>query len=150
MATSSSEHLGDKKRILVVDDDATAVAALRQILISRGYDVTTAASGEDALVLDAEPRWDLFILDVALPGMSGFDLCRRLRESTQTRDVPVVFLTAKGRLMDMAEGADAGSDLYLIKPVLASKLLHMIGLFLTADAPLAKRRRGPELTEPPA
>jgi DNA-binding response OmpR family regulator len=150
MAKSSSENVGGKKRILVVDDDATAVAALRQILISRGYEVTTAASGEDALPLATESVWDLFILDVALPGMSGFDLCRRLRESTKTRDVPVVFLTAKGRLMDMAEGADAGSDLYLVKPVLASKLLHMIGLFLTADAPLAKRRRRPELTEPPA
>ena len=150
MAKPSPANPGEKKRLLVVDDDATAVGALRQILISRGYEVTTAATGEDALPLSTETTWDLFILDVALPGMSGFDLCRRLRENTQTRDVPVVFLTAKGRLMDMAEGADAGSDLYLIKPVLASKLLHMIGLFLTADAPLAKRPRRPELTEPSA
>lgn len=148
MTETLSENGGAKKRILVVDDDATAVAALRQILISKGYEVGTAATGEDALPLSTQSAWDLFLLDVMLPGMSGFDLCRTLRENAKTRDVPVVFLTAKGRLMDMAEGADAGSDLYLIKPVLASKLLHMIGLFLTADAPLAKRRPG--LTEPSA
>ena len=131
----------DKKRILAVDDDVTAVSALRQILSGKGYDVVVAHSAEDALPLSLEGRYDLFILDVALPGMSGFDLCRKIRENAATADVPVVFLTAKGRLMDQAEGQDAGSDLYLIKPVLASKLLHMIGLFLTPDAPLSKKRR---------
>lgn len=132
---------GNKKRILAVDDDATAVSALRQILQSRGYEVLTAASGEQALpMLEAEP-FDLILLDVAMPGLSGFEVCRKIRENPKTQDIPVVFLTAKGRLMDMAEGEDAGSDLYLIKPVLASKLLHMLGLFLTPDAPLAKKKR---------
>jgi DNA-binding response OmpR family regulator len=134
---------GVKKKILVVDDDPTAVSALRQILQSRGYEVATAASGEEALpLLEAEP-FDLVLLDVALPGMSGFDVCRTIRDNPKTQDIPVVFLTAKGRLMDMAEGEDAGSDLYLIKPVLATKLLHMVGLFLTPDAPLAKKKRRP-------
>ena len=150
MTDKPSEAGGGKKRILVVDDDATTVGALRQILIGKGYEVETAASAEAALPLSTQSAWDLFLLDVALPGMSGFELCRTLRENAKTKDVPVVFLTAKGRLMDMAEGADAGSDLYLIKPVLGSKLLHMIGLFLTADAPLAKRRGRPEFTEPSA
>lgn len=145
-----SENGGEKKRILVVDDDAGAVGALRQILIGKGYEVLTAASGEDALPLSTQSPWDLFLLDVALPGMSGFDLCRTLRENAKTRDVPVVFLTAKGRLLDMAEAADAGSDLYLVKPVLASKLLHVIGLFLAADAALARGRRHVQLTEPSA
>jgi DNA-binding response OmpR family regulator len=134
---------GVKKKILAVDDDPTAVSALRQILQSRGYEVATAASGEEALpLLEAEP-FDLVLLDVALPGMSGFDVCRTIRDNPKTQDIPVVFLTAKGRLMDMAEGEDAGSDLYLIKPVLATKLLHMVGLFLTPDAPLAKKKRRP-------
>ncbi len=150
MAKPSSENVGHEKRILVVDDDASAVGALRQVLIGKGYEVGTAASAEDALPLSTQSAWDLFLLDVALPGMSGFELCRRLRENAKTKDVPVVFLTAMGRLMDMAEGADAGSDLCLVKPVLAGKLLHMIDLFLTADAPLAKRRRHPEFTEPSA
>jgi two-component system sensor histidine kinase ChiS len=130
------------KRILAVDDDATALDALRQILVSKGYDVTPAATGEEAVaIVEGGARFDLILLDVALPGLSGFDVCRRIREREDARDVPIIFLTAKGRLMDMAEGEDAGSDLYLVKPVLASKLLHMLGLFLTPDAPLAKRPR---------
>ncbi len=138
---SSVPSAENRKRILAVDDDVAAVSALRQILSGRGYDVVVAHSGEEALPLSQDGVYDLFILDVALPGMSGFDLCRKIREHAATADVPVVFLTAKGRLMDQAEGQDAGSDLYLVKPVLASKLLHMIGLFLTPDAPLSKKRR---------
>jgi DNA-binding response OmpR family regulator len=130
------------KRILAVDDDETALAALRQILTKNGYEVTIAATGEEAVAIVAGgARFDLVLLDVALPGMSGFDVCRQIRTEEHVQNVPVIFLTAKGRLMDMAEGDDAGSDLYLVKPVLASKLLHMLGLFLTPDAPLAKRPR---------
>ncbi len=134
--------MSGRKRILAVDDDESALAALRQILGGKGYDVIAAASAEDALPILESGAFDLFIIDVLLPGMSGFDLCRQLRSDPSTVDVPVIFLTAKGRLMDMAEGEDAGSDLYLVKPVLASKLLHMVGMFLTPDAPLAKRKRG--------
>ena len=73
--------------------------------------------------------------------MSGYDVCREIRQQQRTQDLPVIFLTAKGLLMDMAEGEDAGSDLYLIKPVLATKLINMVGMFLSSDAPLAKKRR---------
>lgn len=131
---------GARKRILAVDDDPTAVGALRQILGQRGYDVTTATSGEEALALLAEQAFDLAILDVTMPGMSGYDLCRQLRKDERTVALPVIFLTAKALLMDQAEGEDAGSDLYLIKPVLATKLLNMVGMFLSEDAPLAKKR----------
>ncbi len=130
-----------KKRILAVDDDATALNALRQILTQKGYEVTTAPEGDSALGILADQAFDLAILDVGLPGMSGFDLCREIRKNPTTRDLPVIFLTAKSLLMDMAEGEDAGSDLYLIKPVLATKLLNMVGMFLNAEAPLAKKRR---------
>jgi DNA-binding response OmpR family regulator len=132
-----------KKRVLAVDDDPAAVGALRQILAQKGYEVVTANSGEEALTVLADQRFDLAILDVAMPGMSGYDLCRKMRKDARTIDVPVIFLTAKALLMDMAEGEDAGSDLYLIKPVLASKLLSMVGMFLSEDAPLAKKRTQP-------
>jgi DNA-binding response OmpR family regulator len=131
---------GGKKRILAVDDDPTAVAALRQILTQRGYEVATTSSGEEALALLADQRFDLAILDVSMPGMSGYDLCRTMRKDARTVDLPVIFLTARALLMDMAEGEDAGSDLYLIKPVLATKLVSMVGMFLSDDAPLAKKR----------
>lgn len=130
-----------KKRILAVDDDATALSALRQILTQKGYEVSTAPEGDAALAILAQESFDLAILDVGLPGMSGFDLCRKIRANAATQDLPVIFLTAKSLLMDMAEGEDAGSDLYLIKPVLATKLLNMVGMFLNAEAPLAKKRR---------
>jgi twitching motility two-component system response regulator PilG len=131
-----------RKRILAVDDDATALGALRQILAQKGYDVTTAPNGQDALdLLAADPVFDLVILDVAMPGMTGYEVCRSIRQDPRSQDTPVIFLTAKGLLMDMAEGEDAGSDLYLIKPVLATKLLNMVGMFLSDDTPLAKKRR---------
>jgi twitching motility two-component system response regulator PilG len=134
-----------KKKILAVDDDSTALGALRQILAQKGYDVTTAGNGEDALaILSADATFNLVILDVAMPGMSGYEVCRSLRQDPRTQDTPVIFLTAKGLLMDMAEGEDAGSDLYLIKPVLATKLLNMVAMFLSDDSPLAKRRRTPK------
>ena len=132
-----------KKRILAVDDDPTAVGALRQILTQRGYEVKVAHSGEEALAVLEDERFDLAILDVSMPGMSGYDLCRKLRQDTRTVDLPVIFLTAKALLMDMAEGEDAGSDLYLIKPVLATKLVSMVAMFLSEDAPLAKKRSSP-------
>jgi DNA-binding response OmpR family regulator len=132
-----------RKRVLAVDDDPAAVGALRQILTQKGYEVVTAHSAEDALSVLADQTFDLAILDVAMPGMSGYDLCRKMRKDARTVDVPVIFLTAKALLMDMAEGQDAGSDLYLIKPVLASKLLSMVSMFLSDDAPLAKKRSQP-------
>jgi DNA-binding response OmpR family regulator len=134
---------GGKKRILAVDDDPLAVGALRQILTQRGYEVTTTTSGEEALAVLAEQAFDLAILDVTMPGMSGYDLCRQIRKDERTLDLPVIFLTAKALLMDQAEGEDAGSDLYLIKPVLATKLLNMIGMFLSSEVPLAKKRAQP-------
>ena len=134
--------MAKKKKILAVDDDATALGALRQILAQKGYEVTAAGNGDDALaILGGDAAFDLVILDVAMPGMTGYEVCRRIREADRTRDTPVIFLTGKGQLMDMAEAKDAGSDLYLIKPVLATKLLNMVGMFLSDDGPLAKRRR---------
>lgn len=133
--------MSGKKRILAVDDDATALSALRQILSTKGYEVVTATDAEEGMELLAAGACDLAILDVGLPGISGFEMCRRIRAAPQTQELPVIFLTAKGLLMDMAEGEDAGSDLYLIKPVLATKLLNMVAMFLSPDAPLGKRRR---------
>ena len=130
-----------KKKILAVDDDATALGALRQILVQKGYEVTTAPNGHDALAALGGGSFDLVILDVSMPGLSGYDVCRKIRQDDKTRDLPVIFLTAKGMLVDMTEGEDAGSDLYLVKPVLATKLLNMVGMFLSDDTPLAKKRR---------
>ena len=134
--------MSKKKRVLAVDDDPSALSALRQILTQKGYEVVTAADAETALeLLATEEPVDLALLDVTLPGMSGYDLCRRIRAGENTAEVPVIFLTARGLVVDMTEGEAAGSDLYLIKPVLATKLVNMVGMFLSNDAPLARKRR---------
>ena len=130
-----------RKRILAVDDDPAALAVVKQILAQRGYDVITAASGEDALEILGRDTPDLMLLDVSMPGISGFDLCRQVRQDARTKDTPVIFLSAKGMLPDMVEGKSAGSDLYLVKPVLATKLVNMVGMFLSTEAPLAKKPR---------
>jgi DNA-binding response OmpR family regulator len=133
--------MATKKKILAVDDDATALGALRQILVQKGYEVSTAPNGHEALKALAAGTYDLVILDVSMPGMTGYDVCRKIRQEPRTQDLPVIFLTAKGMLVDMTEGEEAGSDLYLIKPVLATKLLNMVGMFLSDDTPLSKKRR---------
>lgn len=133
--------MAERKRILAVDDDAPALNALKQNLAQR-YDVQTAPSGEEALELIERESYDLFILDVNMPGVNGLEVCKRIRQNPKTQDTPVIFLTAKGMVTDMLEGKDAGSDLYLVKPVLASKIVNMVGIFLSSDSPLAKKPKG--------
>jgi DNA-binding response OmpR family regulator len=135
--------MSERKRILAVDDDVPALSSLKQILAQRGYDVSTATSGEQALEMTARESYDLFILDINMPGLNGIELCKKIRESPKTADTPVIFLTAKGMVGDMIEGQDAGSDLYLVKPVLASKILNMVGMFLSSETPLFKKAKRP-------
>ncbi|HWX24212.1 MAG TPA: response regulator [Vicinamibacteria bacterium] len=118
------------KRILAVDDDPAALGALRQILLQGGFEVATTTSGEDALAWLGTNTADLILLDVIMPGLSGYDVCARIRADPRTAAIPVIFLTAKGRAADRTQGKEAGSDLYLIKPVLATRLLNMVGVFL--------------------
>lgn len=133
--------MAERKRILAVDDDTPALSSLKQILAQRGYDVSTAANGEEALDLIARESYDLFILDVNMPGVNGFEVCKKIRENPKTADTPVIFLTAKGMVGDMIEGQNAGSDLYLVKPVLSSKILNMVGMFLSSETPLFKKAK---------
>lgn len=131
-----------KKLILAVDDNPAGVGALRQILIQKGYEVATAMSGEEALEFLAKRVPDLVLLDVAMPGLSGYDVCRKIREDPRTASVPVIFLTGKGGAKDMKEGKAAGSDLYLTKPILATRLTAMLEMFLTEDKPISRRPKG--------
>lgn len=138
-----SEPAKGPKRILAVDDDPTAVDAVRQILGQQGYEVTTAADGEAAAALLREGAFDLALLDVGLPGISGYDLCRAIRQDPKHRNIPVIFLTGHGTVLDEKKGDEAGSDLYLVKPVLASRLVNMIAMFLSPQGGLRSKRRAP-------
>jgi two-component system, OmpR family, response regulator ResD len=100
-------------RVLVVDDDPTVSDVVRRYLERAGFVVDKAADGPTALALAAERAPDLVVLDLMLPGMSGMDVCRRLRRMS---DVPIVMLTALGEEADRVVGFETGADDYMTKP----------------------------------
>jgi two-component system KDP operon response regulator KdpE len=109
--------------MLVVDDDRHVVRLIRVNLERAGYEVMTAANGHDSVALAAEEDFDLIVLDVMMPGMDGYDACRRIREFSQ---VPIVFLTAKGEHSDKIRGFDLGGDDFLTKPFNPEELLARV------------------------
>lgn len=100
-------------KILIVDDDETMNELVRVNLQPRGYDMISATSGARAIDMVREYRPDLVVLDVMMPEMDGFEVCKQLREFT---DIPVLFLTAKGREQDLVRGFEVGGDDYVRKP----------------------------------
>lgn len=104
---------GKRATILVVDDDPKITALLRRVLVADGYDVRTAHDGETGLAAALDAAVDLVVLDVMVPGMSGWEICCRLR---QRRSVPILMLTAKAQVEDKVKGLDSGADDYLVKP----------------------------------
>ncbi len=103
-----------RERILVVEDDEDMGALLARGLGAEGYAVDVASNGVDALILAASTPFAATVLDIMLPGMSGFEICRRLREGQPT--VPILLLTARDAVDDRVRGLDAGADDYLVKP----------------------------------
>lgn len=114
-------------RILVVDDEMQVLRLLRTALTERGYDVTTASSGEDALELLVRRSVDVIILDLVMPGMSGLEVCRIVREQS---GVPVIVLSAHGDEHDKVLALDLGADDYLTKPFGMEELLARIRVAL--------------------
>ena len=114
------------KRILVVDDDEMVLMALEELLKPEGYDVDTVSSGTEALQKLDHDGYDLLMLDVIMPEMDGYELCKRIREKEKYKETPVVFLTAKSRDEDRARGLEAGGNLYLSKPISPDKLLGIV------------------------
>src|SRR2546428_13481077 len=96
------------KRILVVDDDENILNLERTILEQKGFDVTTATGGAEALQLLVEHPFDLVLLAVMMPEVDGFTACRKIKEDPRLKDIPVIFLTAKGGGEPLAEGSEPG------------------------------------------
>lgn len=114
------------KRLLVVDDEAPLLRALEALLAGEGFEVTTARSGAEAMIKLAQSVPDLIISDIRMPGISGYELARQLRESSRTALVPIIFLTAKGESGDRIEGFRAGVDAYFTKPFIPGELLAVV------------------------
>jgi two-component system response regulator MprA len=118
--------------LLVVDDDPKILSMMRRGLIFAGYDVVTVDSGEEALNHAMVQVPSLVVLDVMLPGIDGFEVCRRLR-SAEPR-LPILLLTARDRVPDRVAGLDAGADDYLVKPFAFDELLARIRALLRRTA----------------
>ena len=113
-------------KIIVVEDEAPLVELLKYNLQSEGYDVVHAADGEEAELLLAEQSYDLAILDWMIPKISGIELCRRLRNRTETQNLPIILLTARGEESDRVRGLTTGADDYVTKPFSPRELLARI------------------------
>ncbi len=116
------------KRALIIEDDPDIAETVRYNLASEGFTTRVALTGEEGLTfaLDSENPPNLIILDLMLPGMSGMDLCRRLRREDQTRRTPIIMLTAKVSETDRVAGLDIGADDYIAKPFSVRELLARV------------------------
>jgi two-component system phosphate regulon response regulator PhoB len=118
------------ERILVVDDEADIVALVAYHLAKAGYRVSTAANGSDALVAARQERPALVVLDLMLPGLSGYEVLEHLRAAEATRDIAVLMLTARREEPDRIRGLSLGADDYLTKPFSPQELVLRVGAIL--------------------
>ena len=122
-------------RILVVEDEEALTTLLRYNLDAEGYDVETVMRGDDADTRLKEHVPDLIVLDWMLPGLSGIELCRRLRARPETKQVPIIMLTARGEESERVRGLATGADDYIVKPFSVPELLARVKGLLRRAAP---------------
>jgi len=114
------------KNILVVDDSPTDLKYLTDLLAKNGYQVVTAQNADEALAKAKQLRPDLVLMDVVMPGQSGFQATRALTKDEATKQIPVIICTTKGQDTDKAWGLKQGAKDYVVKPVVAAELLKKI------------------------
>ena len=130
---------GRGSKILLVDDEPDAVEFVSRAFLRSGYKVITASDGERALELVASARPDLIVLDVGLPDIDGFEVCRRIRLDSQ---VPIIMLTARDEEDDVMRGFRLGVDDYVTKPFSARLLTARVAAVLRRTAEASRRNRG--------
>lgn len=123
------------KRILVVDDEDEYRTLLARVLSGAGYEVFSAANGEEGLKLYASRKPDLVMLDVMLPDMLGFDFCRKIRGGKDAPETPVLFCSVRSAVTSLARGLKEGSTDYVIKPFVPDDLLRRVAAALGGDRP---------------
>jgi len=122
-------------RILIVEDEEALTLLLRYNLEAEGYEVETVARGDEADSRLKERVPDLVILDWMLPGLSGIEICRRLRTRTETRTLPIIMLTARGEESERIRGLGTGADDYIVKPFSVPELVARVGALLRRASP---------------
>src|SRR6188508_925933 len=122
-------------RIMVVEDEEALTTLLRYNLEAEGYEVDSAARGDDADTMLKEKIPDLVILDWMLPGLSGIELCRRLRARPETKQLPIIMLTARGEESERVRGLATGADDYVVKPFSVPELVARVRALLRRASP---------------
>lgn len=120
-----------RKKILIVEDEESLLKLESILLTSKGYDVKGVSNGQAALDAISEEHPDLVLLDIMLPEIDGFEVCRRIKSQENTRHIPVIMLTAKKSREDMARGEKVGADWYITKPFKSAMVIETIQRFLS-------------------
>ena len=115
-----------KGKILVVDDEVYILHILDFSLGAEGFEVISANNGEQGIEKARQEKPDLIVLDIMMPVLDGYETCRRLKREAETKDIPVVLLTAKGRDIDKRLGFEVGAIDYIVKPFSPSRLIERI------------------------
>lgn len=123
--------------ILIVDDEMTSIEVMR-CLLSTNVDIKTAETGTDALALLKEHTFDLVLLDIDLPDMSGFDVCKKIKSDDETKKLPVIFISGYKDLIFEMQAYEAGAADYLNKPVSLIRLLMRINVNLNIKLPIPR------------
>ena len=126
MNTTVHDTHADEALILIVDDIARNLQVLGSILSENGFGVSVASSGQGALDAIQEQKPDVMLLDIQMPDMDGFEVCRRLKEDPKTRHIPVIFLTARTETDDIVRGFESGAVDYITKPFISQELLARV------------------------
>lgn len=114
------------KRILIIDDSATDTHILSEMLKKNGYTVITAVSGEEGIAKTKKEKPDLVLMDIVMPGMSGFEATRALTKDPETASIPVIVCSSKGQETDKAWGLRQGAKDYIVKPIVENVLIGKI------------------------
>ncbi|MBM3786227.1 MAG: response regulator [Acidobacteria bacterium] len=117
------------RTVLIVDDSPTEMKLMLTALNGRGYNVITASDGEEAISKIASVRPDVVLLDVVMPKKNGFQICRQIKTTSETKDIPVVLVTSKNQESDRFWGLKQGADGYLTKPYRPEELTEMVARF---------------------
>jgi len=122
--------MAERKRVLIVDDEPHILRSLGFVLDRAGYDVLEARSGPDALTVVQEQRPDLIFLDIMMPELDGYEVCRRIKSSDESASIYIIMLTAKGLEGDRERGLEAGADEYMTKPFSPSRAVQRVRAIL--------------------
>ena len=123
----------NSKKILVVDDEELTTELAKTFLEKHGFEVSIASDGEEGLTMAEAEIPDLILLDVMLPSMDGFAVCKKLKENEKFKDTPILMFTAKGLSSDIEKGEAVGADEYIVKPFSGKALVATIRKHLGLD-----------------